>query len=132
MTAKSFVNQVLRPAYGWNVIPSISGYDAPTYDISTAMKKVHVDFMVTSLFNVKIGTDWNDYTKNVIEVSNLHMHILFLFHLTDHRDEVTLINTTAESYRLDAEVQLLKSFPYLDYLEFAHSNPNHSLLPLVR
>lgn len=63
-----FINQVLKPAGGWQAIPNVTRWDSATYQLTAAMKKVHVDFWKDALFHVRIGPDWVDYTKHVVEV----------------------------------------------------------------
>lgn len=67
---KSFIDNVLKEAKGWNVIASRTFWDANDYDLTTVMKKVHIDFWMDSLFRVTITPDRLDSSINAIQVGN--------------------------------------------------------------
>lgn len=62
---RSFLDQILTPSGGWQAIGT---WNEATYDLTEALKKVHIDFWRTSLFTVRVGPDWEDYKRNVLEV----------------------------------------------------------------
>jgi len=66
------IDQILTPAGGWNVLTP--NWDPTGYDLTRALKKVHVDYWKDALFTVTIRGDWLDAKKNAINVS------LFVFY----------------------------------------------------
>jgi len=73
---KPFIDQIISDAFGWNALP---GWNEETYDLTAAMKKVHSSFWQPSLFNIQISTDWENRSKNVIEVNIASNKKLFRF-----------------------------------------------------
>lgn len=66
------MNTVVMPALGWNVLADYTRWTAAGYDLTAAMKKVHIDFWQDSLFTVKVGYDWIDPNQHVVEVSSFN------------------------------------------------------------
>lgn len=66
--AQPFIDNILKPAGGWNTISEITGWSQEGYNINNAMKKVHVDFWKNALVRISVGQDWEDTTKNVMQV----------------------------------------------------------------
>lgn len=69
-SAKPFIDEVVKPAGGWQAISTITGWSTDGYDTNAAMKKVHIDFWLSSLFSVTVSPDWVDQKKNVLEVKD--------------------------------------------------------------
>lgn len=63
---KRFINNILTPSGGWQALGS---FNEATYDLTNAMKKVHIDFYQNALFKIQIGNDWVNRDKHVVEVS---------------------------------------------------------------
>lgn len=64
--ANPFLTKVLAPSGGWTVLGNMD----PTWELQTALEKVHVDFWVDALFGLYVGVDWNNRANRVIVVSN--------------------------------------------------------------
>lgn len=72
--SKAFVEKMVTPAGGWQAIGTMN---EATYDITNALKKVHIDFWLRSLFTVRVAADWNDPRRHIIEVM-LSVHVIVL------------------------------------------------------
>lgn len=59
------------PALGWHMLAERTRWTASGYDLTAAMKKVHIDFWQDSLFAASVSTDRVDTTQNVVEVADL-------------------------------------------------------------
>ena len=62
---RRFIDQIVAPTGGWQVL---GDFDEASYDITQAMKKVHVDFYQNSIFSARITPDPLNSRRNVIQV----------------------------------------------------------------
>ena len=63
---KNFVDKILKPAGGWKALGT--GWNENTYNLTAAMKSVHIDFWRDALFRIHVGTDMKSPTRNTIQV----------------------------------------------------------------
>ena len=77
---KNFISKFLNPAGGWFALGTAQ---ENSYNITNAMKKVHVDFWLDALFHVSVGPDWIYPRQNTIEVKNIfwvgYVSVMFNF-----------------------------------------------------
>lgn len=62
---KDFITKLINPAGGWNALGTM---DEATYDLTSALKKVHNDFWTDALFSITVGSDWVFYERSIIQV----------------------------------------------------------------
>ncbi|CAH1786411.1 unnamed protein product [Owenia fusiformis] len=58
---------VIRDCGGWDVT---GDWDAQSSNFLYAFEKVHIDYWTDALFQFRVGTDWYDTTKRIIEIVN--------------------------------------------------------------
>ncbi|KAK3103083.1 hypothetical protein FSP39_016327 [Pinctada imbricata] len=78
------INKIFPNIGGWYVLGNWQGEN---WDFQQAFRKVSIDYWTAAFYTFRVATDWNDYTRRVIELDFAGMSMFWYYYLSPSTDK---------------------------------------------